>query len=115
MVGSWPWKVSSDIHINGRSVSESVCEDRGKTTAPEPEDKKDPERARVALSECREVVGPGYSRMIGVAVHVMDKKENSSNHGRINRVSQNNNTDRQADRVRVGQVTRVSPNSSMDQ
>jgi hypothetical protein len=31
------------------------------------------------------------------------------NHSRVNRVSQNNNTDRQADRV--GQV---SPNSSMD-
>jgi hypothetical protein len=40
----------------------------------------------------------------------MDKKANSSNH---DRVSQNSNTDQQADRV--GQVTRVSPNSSRDQ
>jgi hypothetical protein len=36
-------------------------------------------------------------------------KEILGNHSRVNRVSQNNNTDRQADRV--GQV---SPNSSMD-
>jgi hypothetical protein len=34
---------------------------------PEPEDRKDPKRACVVLSKGREVVGPGYSRVIGVA------------------------------------------------
>jgi hypothetical protein len=80
----------------------------------------------VVLSKGREVVGPGYSRVKGVAAKVMDKRENSGNHGRVNRVSkmeqhypsqvnrvsQNNNTDQQADRV--GQATWVSPNSNTD-
>jgi hypothetical protein len=34
---------------------------------PEPEDRKDPKRACVVLSKVHEVVGPGYSRVIGVA------------------------------------------------
>jgi hypothetical protein len=33
MVGSWPCKVSSEIHINGRRVSEPVHEDKGKRMA----------------------------------------------------------------------------------
>jgi hypothetical protein len=70
----------------------------------------------VVLSKGHEVVGPGYSRMIGVAAKVANKRENSGNHNWVNQVSQNNNIDRQADRVgrvsQVGQVTRVSPNSS---
>jgi hypothetical protein len=92
--------------------------------APEPEDRKDPKRARVVLSKDREVVGLGYSRVIGVAARVIDKRENLGNHDRVskteqhypswvNRVNQNSNMDRQADRV--GQATRVSPNSSTDQ
>jgi hypothetical protein len=80
--------------------------------APEPEDKKDMKRAHVVLSKGQKVVGLGYSRVTGVATKVMDKRENSGNHDRVNRVSQNSNTDQQADRVgRVGQVT---PNSSTD-
>jgi hypothetical protein len=129
IVGSWPCKVSSEIHINGRRVSEPVHEDMGKMIATEPEDMKDPKRARVVLSKGHEVVGSGYSKVTDVATNVMNKRENSGNQGRVNRiskmkqhypsrvnrVSQNSNTDRQADRVsRVGQVTRVSPNSSMD-
>jgi hypothetical protein len=92
----------------------------------EPEDRKDPKRARVVLSKGHEVVGAGYSRVSGVAAKVTDKKENSGNHGRVkrvskieqhylsrvNRVSQNSNTDWQADWV--GRVTRISPSSSMD-
>jgi hypothetical protein len=126
MVGSWPCKVSSEIHINGWRDSEPVCEDKGKTTALEPEDRKDTKRARVVLSKGREVVGSGYSRVSGVAAKVTDKKENSGNHGRVkrvskieqhymsrvNRVSQNSNTDWQADWV--GRVTRISPSSSKD-
>jgi hypothetical protein len=87
MVGSWPCKVSSEIHINGRRVSEPVHEDKGNTMAPEPEDRKDPKRACVVLSKGREVIIPGYSRVIGVAAKVANKKENSGNHGRVNRFS----------------------------
>jgi hypothetical protein len=119
MVGSWPCKVSSEIHINGRRVSELVHDDKGKTIALEPEERKDLKRARVVLSKGREVVGLGYSRVTSVAAKVTDKRENSGNHGRVNRVSkteqhypsrvnqvcQNSNMDWQADRV--------SPNSSM--
>jgi hypothetical protein len=85
----------------------------------ESEDRRDPKRAHVVLlfKGC-EVVGLGYSGVTDVAAKVMDKKENSGNHDLDNQVSQNSNTDRQADRVgrvsRVGQVTRVSPNSSID-
>jgi hypothetical protein len=105
MVGSWPCKVSSKIHINGRHVGEPVREDRGIMMAPETEDRKDPKSA------C--VVRPSYSRVAGVGAKVIDKKENSGNQGRVNRVSKteqhypswvnrvssNSNTDRQADRV----------------
>jgi hypothetical protein len=126
MVISWPCKVSSEIHINGRHVSERVHEDKGKMTALISEDRKDPKRARVVLSKGCEVVGPGYSRVTGVAAKVTNNRENSGNHGRVNqvskteqqypsrvnRVSQNSNMDRQA--YQVGQATWVSPNSSMD-
>jgi transketolase N-terminal domain/subunit len=87
-------------------------------TALESEDRRDPNRARVVLSKGHEVVGPGYLRVTGVAGKVTDKRENLGYHDRVNRVSQNSNTDQQADRVgrvsRVGQVTRFSPNSSTD-
>jgi hypothetical protein len=79
MVGSWPCKVSSKIH--GRRVSEPVREDKGKTTDLKPEDRKDPKRAHVLLSNGHKVVGPGYSRVIGAKV--TDKKENLGNHGRV--------------------------------
>jgi transketolase N-terminal domain/subunit len=36
----------------------------------EPEDKKDPKRARVVLSKGHEVVGSDYSRVTGVAANV---------------------------------------------
>jgi hypothetical protein len=113
MVGSWPCRMSSDIHINGQHVSEPVHENKGKMMAPEPEDRKDPKRARVVMSKGHEVVGPGYSRVTGVARKITDKKENLGNHSRVNqvsnteqhypswvnRVSQNSNMDQQADRV----------------
>jgi hypothetical protein len=109
MVGSWPCKVSSEIHINGRCVSEPVHEDKSKSTAPEPEDRRDLKSACVVLSKGHEVVGSGYSRVIGVAPKVMDKREIFGSHDQVNRVSQNSNTDRQVD-----WVSRVSPNSSTD-
>jgi hypothetical protein len=44
MVDSWPCKVSSEVHINGRRVSEPIQEDKGKATVPELEDEKDSKR-----------------------------------------------------------------------
>jgi hypothetical protein len=38
MVGSWPYKVSSEVHINGRRVSEPVRKDMGKAMVPESKD-----------------------------------------------------------------------------
>jgi hypothetical protein len=87
MLGSWPFNVSSEIHVNGRRVSQPVHEDKGKTTSPEPEDRKDTKRACVVLSKGHEVVGPGYLRVIDVAAKVMDKRENLVKHGQVNRVS----------------------------
>jgi hypothetical protein len=87
MVGSWQCKVSSKIHINGHRISEPVCEDKGLA------DRRDPKRAHVILSMGHEVVGSSYSMVTGVAAQVTNKKENSGKHGRVNRVSQNSNTD----------------------
>jgi hypothetical protein len=84
---SWPCKVSFEIHINGRRVSELVHEDKGKTTATELEDEKDPKRARVVLSKGRELVGPGDSRLTGAATKVTDIGENLGNPSPVNRVS----------------------------
>jgi hypothetical protein len=107
MLNSWPCKVSSEIHINGRRVSEPVCEDRGKMTATEPKDQKDPKRACVVLSKGHEMVGPGYSRLIGAVAKVMDRGENLANPSRVNRVSK---TEQHylSQVSRVSQVNRVS-------
>jgi hypothetical protein len=75
IVGSWPCKVSSEIHINGRHVSELVHEGKGKTMATKPKDEKDSKRACVVLSKGNEVVGLGYSRLTGAAAKVMDRGE----------------------------------------
>jgi hypothetical protein len=72
MVGSWPCKVSSEIHINGQHVSELVREDKGKMSAMELEDEKDPKRAYAVLSKGREVVRPGYLGLMGAAAKVTD-------------------------------------------
>jgi hypothetical protein len=136
MVGSWPCNVLSEIHINGRRVSESVREDKGKTMAPKPEDMRDPNGAHVVLSKGCDVVRPGYLRVRDVATKVMDKRENLGNHDRVNRVSKmeqhyprwvnqvspNSSTDRQTDQVsqnsnmdrQADRVGRVSPNCCMD-
>jgi hypothetical protein len=87
MVGSWGCRVSSEIHIGGRRVSEPVHDDKGKEKVAEPGDEKDPKRARVVLSKGHEVVGPGYSRLLGAATEVMHKGENSGNPNQVNRVS----------------------------
>jgi transketolase N-terminal domain/subunit len=87
MVGSWPCKVSSEIHINGWHVSEPVREDKGKMMATEPEDEMDPKRACVVLSKGHEVVESGYSRLISAVAKVMDMRENSGNHSQVNQVS----------------------------
>jgi hypothetical protein len=116
--GLMAMKVSSEILINGRHVIGLVREDKGKMTALELEDKRDLKRSRVVLSKGHEVVKPGYSRVIGVAAKVTDKREILGNQDRVHWVSQNSNTDWQADRVGrvswVGQFTRVSPYSNTD-
>jgi hypothetical protein len=66
MVGLWPCKVSYEVHINGRCVSEPVQEDKGTATVPESEDEKDPKRTRRVLSKGHEVVRLGYSRLKGM-------------------------------------------------
>jgi hypothetical protein len=58
---------------NGRRISEPVRKDKGNTTATEPEDKKDPKRARVVLSKDRELDVMGYSRLTGAATKVTDR------------------------------------------
>jgi hypothetical protein len=65
-VGFWPCKVSSEIHVNGRHVSEPIWRDKGKKTVPESEDEKDAKRTHMVLSKGREVVGTGYSRLSGM-------------------------------------------------
>jgi hypothetical protein len=87
MVGPWACRVSSEIHIGGRRVSELVHDYKGKEKVAEPGDEKDPKRARVVLSKGHEVVGPGYSRLLGAATEVMHKGENSGNPNQVNRVS----------------------------
>jgi hypothetical protein len=116
MVGSWPCKVSYEIHINGRCVIEPVREDKRKMTDTELEDEKDLKRAPVVLSKGHEVVRPGYSRLTGAAAKVMDMGENSGNDSqvskmeqrylrRVSRVNQGNNTDRHVDQVsQVGKM-----------
>jgi hypothetical protein len=63
MVGSWPCRVSSEIHINGRRVSYPVRKDKGKAVATRQEDEKDPKRPHVVLSQGCEVLRLGYSMM----------------------------------------------------
>jgi hypothetical protein len=107
MVGLWPCKVSSKIHINGQRVSELVHEDKGKTTATELEDEKDPKRARVVLSKGHEVVRLRYLRLTGAAAKVTDRGENSSNPSHVNRVSK-------TEQHYPSRVSWVSQNSSTD-
>jgi transketolase N-terminal domain/subunit len=74
--------------------------------------------SRVVLSKGHQVAGLGYSRLISSAAKVIDRGEISSNPNWVSkmeqhypsRVSQGNNTDRQAD-----WVSQVSQNSSKDQ
>jgi hypothetical protein len=94
MVGSWPCKVSSEIHINGRCVSEEVREDKGEVTALKSKDEKDPKRTRMVLSKGREVVGLGYSRLAGDAARIVDRGGESGSPNRVDRVHWEYDTDR---------------------
>jgi hypothetical protein len=49
----------------------------------ESEDEKDPKRAHMVLSKGHEVVGPGYSRLLGDAARATDKGEETGNLGRV--------------------------------
>jgi hypothetical protein len=50
------------------------------------EDEKDPKRAHVVLSQGREVVGPGYSKLSSDATTETDKGRHSDNLNRVTRV-----------------------------
>jgi hypothetical protein len=92
MVGLWPCKVSSEIHINGRCVSEPVQKDKGKVTLPESEDEH-PKRAHMVLYKGHEVVGLSYSRLSGDAARAADRGEESGNRSRVGRVHREYDTD----------------------
>jgi hypothetical protein len=98
MVGSWPCMVSSEVHINGRRVSEPVREDKGKATVLESDD-EDLKRTRMVLSKGLKVVGPGYSRLSGDDARVADRGEKSGNPNWVDQVSREYDTDRLIDRV----------------
>jgi hypothetical protein len=87
MVGSWPCRVSSVIHINGRRISYPVCEDKGKAVATGQEDEKDLKRACVVLSQGHEVVRSGYCTMSSVAATGKDKGRHWDNPNRVTRVT----------------------------
>jgi hypothetical protein len=91
--------VSSEVHINGRCVSEPVREDKGKAIVPELEDEKDPKRACMVLSKGYEVVRPGYSRLSKDAARVTDRGEESGNPNRVDQVHWEYDTDWWTDRV----------------
>jgi hypothetical protein len=99
MVGSWPCKVSSEVHINGRHVSEPVWGDKDKAMVLESEDENDLKRTRRVLSKGHEVVGPGYLRLSGNAARVTTRGGESGNPNRVDRVRQEYDTDRRTDRV----------------
>jgi hypothetical protein len=65
MVGSWPCKVSSEIHVNGRHVSGTIWKDKGMAIVSKSEDEKDSKRTCMVLSKGFKVIGPGYSRLLG--------------------------------------------------
>jgi hypothetical protein len=87
MVGWWPCRVSSEIHINGRRVSYLVCEDKGKAAAMGQEGEKDFKRARVVLSQGRQVVEPGYYTMSSAAAMGKDKGRHWDNPNQVTRVT----------------------------
>jgi hypothetical protein len=86
MIGSCSCRVSSEVHINGQCVSDPVHEDKGKAVATGHEDEKDPKRPRVVLSQDREVVRPGYSKLLSDATMETDKGRCSDNLNRVTRV-----------------------------
>jgi hypothetical protein len=83
MVCSWPCKVSSKVHINGRRVSEPVQDDKGKATVLKSDDEKDPKRSLMVLSKAPEVVGQGYPRLSWDATRAADRGEESGNPNRV--------------------------------
>jgi hypothetical protein len=99
MVGSWPCMVSSEVHINGRCVSDPVQEDKGKATVLELEDEKDLKRTCMVLSKGHKVVGSGYSRLSGDAARATDRGGESGNPNWVDQVHREYDMDRWIDRV----------------
>jgi hypothetical protein len=73
MVGSWPCRVSSKVHINEQRVSDPVRGDKGIATTMGREGEKDLKRARVVSFQGHEVVGLGYSKLSSAAALETDK------------------------------------------
>jgi hypothetical protein len=86
--------VSSEVHNNGRCVSELVWEDKAKATVPESEDEKDPKGTHMVLSKGREVVESSNSRLLGDAARVTDIGGESGNPNLVDRVHREYDTDR---------------------
>jgi hypothetical protein len=53
----------------------------------------------MVLSKGREVVGPGYSSLLGDVARVMNGGGESCNHNRVDRVHREYDTDRRTDQV----------------
>jgi hypothetical protein len=68
-------------------------------TVPESIDEKDPKRTRMVLSKSREVVGRGYSRLLGDAARVANRGGQSGNPNSVDWVHREYDTDQRIDWV----------------
>jgi hypothetical protein len=83
MVGSWPCKVLSEIHIDGRRVSELVQKDKGKATVLESEDEKDPREHAWCCPRVARWSGWVTQGVSGDATRVVDRRQESGNLSRV--------------------------------
>jgi hypothetical protein len=103
MVGSWPCKVSSEIHVNGRHVSGTIWKDKGMAIVSKSEDEKDSKRTCMVLSKGFKVIGPGYSRLLGGgAARVAYRGRELDNPNWVGQVLREYDTDQQIDWVTRG-------------
>jgi hypothetical protein len=83
MVGAWPCRLSSKVHVKGRRVTNPVSLENGKEgAATGQEGEKDPKRACVVTAEGRKVVELRYSELSGIARSVIAKGLGVGSHSR---------------------------------